>query len=147
MDDKKDRIAAALEQPLAAEGFELADVVLSQYRNNVLVRLFVYGEHGVTVDDCARLSRSVGLVIDGLDMFSDGYSLEVSSPGLDRPLTTARDFRFRIGETVLLTLRDRAKPETRAQLVSVSGSSVEFRNDDGSFTCELADIEKARIVF
>jgi ribosome maturation factor RimP len=147
MDDKKDRIAAALEQPLASEGFELADVVLSQYRNNVLVRLFVYGEHGVTVDDCARLSRSVGIVIDGLDMFSDGYSLEVSSPGLDRPLTTARDFRFRIGETVLLTLRDEAKPETRAQIVSVSGSRVEFRTDDGSFTYELADIEKARIVF
>jgi ribosome maturation factor RimP len=147
MDDRKDLIATALEQPLAADGFELADVVLSQYRNNVLVRLFVYGEHGVTVDDCARLSRSAGAVIDSLDMFSDGYSLEVSSPGLDRPLTTARDFRFRIGEAVHLKFLDQAKPDIRAQIVSVAGNSIELCNDDGSFTCELADIEKARIVF
>jgi len=147
MDDRKDRIAAALEQPLVGEGFELADIVLSQYRNNVLVRLFVYGEHGVTLDDCARLSRSAGSVIDRLDMFADGYSLEVSSPGLDRPLTTARDFKYRIGETVQITFLDRTKPELRAEIASVAGNSIELRNDDGSFTFELADIEKARIVF
>src|SRR5210317_1087543 len=98
----KDQIIELIERPLAEEGAELADITLSQYKSSATLRLFVYSEVGTSLDECARLSRLVGDLIDGTDLLESGYTLEVSSPGLDRPLKTARDFRFRIGEKVRL---------------------------------------------
>lgn len=147
LDDRKQTLIDSLEHPLQHEGFELADVVLSLYKHNATVRVFVYGPNGVTIDDCARLSRVVGAVIDGLDMFADGYALEVSSPGLDRPLKTARDFRFRIGETVRVQFADKKRKNMTARITGISEGRVDFEDTSGSVSIDLAEIEKATIVF
>lgn len=143
----RERVEALVEAPLTEAGYELADLAVSLYRNQATVRLFVYGESGVSLEDCARLSRRVGEVIDGSELFEAGYTLEVSSPGLDRPLKTARDFHFRRGEKVDIMFADRSKKKVTAQIVSADDNSVRFENETGSFSVPLTDIERAKIVF
>ena len=146
-DVEKEKLRDLLEKPLAFEDCVIADLVLSRYRNRAVVRIFVYSKRGATVDECARISRIVGDLIDGTDMFNSGYTLEVSSPGLDRPLTTATDFEFRIGETVAIMFVDQERKKETAEIISANGRQVEFENNDGRFTVALADIEQAKIVY
>jgi ribosome maturation factor RimP len=144
--EEKQRVIELVEAPLAEQGFELADVVLSRYKHNVTVRLFVYGPDAVTIGDCTRLSRLVGDVIDGTDLFENGYALEVSSPGLDRPLLTARDFKYRLGETVRVEYVDTAKKHFRGEILAVNDGSVEFEHEGSRVMVDLARIRKATIV-
>jgi ribosome maturation factor RimP len=147
MDDKKQEVARLVAQPLIEHGFELADITLSQYKRNVMVRLFVYGRNGVSLGDCALLSRLVGGILDESELFPEGYALEVSSPGLDRPLKTARDFRYRIGETVKVVFADKTRSIVRGQIAAVTDDAVSLTTDAGEATFAVADIEKAQIVF
>ena len=94
----KEAVRDIIEKPLQSEGCELADLSISQYKKGSTVRLFVYCENGVTVGKCASLSSLIGAVIDGTELFVNGYTLEISSPGLDRP--------FSFSKTILLSLTD-----------------------------------------
>jgi len=136
-----------IEKPLRQERCEIVDLLLSRYRNNWTLKLFIFSEGGTTIDECARISRIVGDVIDGTNLFESGYTLEVSSPGLDRPLETARDFMYRIGETVIIEFEDPLKKQEKAVILSVTDSDVQFKNSTGVFTIGLAEIKKATIVF
>jgi len=143
----KQTVSNLVEQPLHAEGYELADVVVSRYKTATTIRLFVYGADGVTIEACARLSKMVGEVIDGTELFPNGYTLEVSSPGLDRPLSTLRDYKYRVGETVRIDFVDQARKRLTAEIVSVGDDRVEFRVNDEVIGIDLAEIKQAKIVF
>ena len=147
IDELKAQVIAILEEPLRRERSELVDVALSRYKNNWTLRLFVYSEQGTTFEECARLSKIVGGIIDGTDYFESGYTLEVSSPGLDRPLTTATDFKFRRGETVRIEFVDRSRKKVTGEILDVSDDSVIFAGDSEQFTVRLDEIEKAKIIF
>jgi ribosome maturation factor RimP len=84
-----DIIAPLLEE----QGFELIELQLQQRKGQWLVRVFADAEGGISLEDCRRLSLTLGQVLDAEDVISTSYVLEVSSPGLDRPLRTARDFQ------------------------------------------------------
>ena len=146
-DKSKDRIIELIEKPLLEEGAELAGVALSRYKLSTTLRLFVYSERSVSVDECSRLSRLVGGLIDGTDLLSSGYTLEVSSPGLDRPLTTARDFKFRVGETVRLEFVDKGRKKLTAEIVAATDEQIELKNESGLISFGLAEIKQAKIVF
>ena len=146
-EDLKQKVLDLIERPLQAEGCEIADMALSRYRTSVTVRLYVYCEQGPTLEKCAHLSHVVGDVIDGTNLFEGGYTLEVSSPGLDRPLKTARDFRFRVGETVRIAFVDSKRKSVTAEIVSATEDQVEFRTGDTIVVVPLAEIERAKIVF
>ncbi len=146
-DKSKDRIIELIEKPLLEEGAELAGVALSRYKSSTTLRLFVYSERSVSVDECSRLSRLVGDLIDGTDLLSSGYTLEVSSPGLDRPLTTARDFKFRVGETVRLEFVDKGRKKLTAEIVAATDEQIELKNESGLISFGLAEIKQAKIVF
>ena len=136
-----------IKQPLLDQGFDIADVVLSRFKNTATLRVFVYSKGGVTVDECAQVSRLIGDVIGGTDLLEASYTLEVSSPGLDRPLSTARDFEYRIGETVRIEFVDPERKKETAQIVAVSTDTVEFKSDSGAFSLNLAEIKEAKILF
>jgi ribosome maturation factor RimP len=86
----------AIEPLLAAEGMSLVDLQWSRRGRQWVLTLFIEHEGGVTLDDCARISRQVGERIEVDNLIDHAYTLEVSSPGLDRPLRTLADFeRFR----------------------------------------------------
>ena len=78
---------------LQLQGAELVELQLQPQKGRWLVRVFVDAEDGVSLEDCRQLSLEIGQVLDAEELIPTSYILEVSSPGLDRPLRTPRDFR------------------------------------------------------
>ena len=136
-----------IEKPLVDAGCEIADLVISRYRNDFTLRLFIYAQGGASLEKCAEVSRLTGDLIDGTDLFKSGYTLEVSSPGLDRPLKELRDYKFRVGEEVSIQFADPARKKIRARIVATNGNLIEFQENDNSLSIDLAEIEQAKIVF
>ena len=133
--------------PLHDQSCEVAELVIAQYRKSATVRVFVYCEGGTNLERCKGISSVVGNILDGTDLFEGGYTLEVSSPGLDRPLQKAVDFRYRIGEMVNIQFAEPKRPSTRAKIVSTSDNEIVFENESGLFTEALANIGSAKIVY
>lgn len=111
-------------------GFELADISAPVVGGRLTLRLFVHSPNGVTLDDCARVSRSVSEKLDTDDPIHSRYTLEVSSLGLDRPLVTVRDFQRRIGETVKITFKENGKKvSVKGILKSVDEKTIEIKSE------------------
>lgn len=85
---------------LDSMGMELIDIEFGKVGRDTLLRLFIDKEGGVTVDDCADVSRELSLILDVDDMISVNYTLEVSSPGLDRPLKKEADYERFTGRLI-----------------------------------------------
>jgi len=86
-------IVGIVEPLLQTQGFELVELQLQQRKGQWLVRVFADAEGGISLEDCQRLSRDIGQAFEVENLIATSYVLEVSSPGLDRPLRTARDFQ------------------------------------------------------
>lgn len=95
-----DKIQALAAQVVGEQGFELIEVALSGSGRKILLRVILDREGGVTLEDCALFSRRFESLLDVEDPLAGSYTLEVSSPGLDRPLKTAADFKKNIGKLV-----------------------------------------------
>src|SRR5204862_3226140 len=103
--DNRERLRGLLRGGVEAMGFELVDAELVGGGRAPTLRVYIDSPQGITVDDCADVSRQISAILDVEDPIAGSYTLEVSSPGLDRPLVTPDDFRKRIGETVKAKLR------------------------------------------
>ena len=100
---KKEYVAKteAIAQPLVDElGFELVDVEFVKEGRDYFLRAYIDKPGGITIDDCEALSRRLSDALDADDFIDEAYILEVSSPGLDRPLTKEKDFLRHMGEEV-----------------------------------------------
>ena len=89
----RDRLMALVQPVVEGLGYELWDLEYAPGRGDGLVRVYIDATAGVTVDDCERVSRAVSGVLDESDPVPGHYTLEVSSPGLDRPLRHEADYR------------------------------------------------------
>jgi ribosome maturation factor RimP len=140
-------------------GLDLIEVEVNRGRGRLLVRLYIdrHGDgredqapgEGVTVDDCAHVSRAVEKLLDAEDPIEGAYTLEVSSPGLDRPVRRPEDFtRFQGSEIRIKTevpIDDRT--HVTGTLVGISDGSVIVRGeDDREFRIPLGAVKKARLV-
>ena len=101
-----DRISEAVSPILWTLGLELADVVCVGQGPRSVIRVFIDKPEGVTLDDCERAHKALGPALDVADPFPHAYTLEVSSPGLDRPFKRIQDYRRAIGKRVTLKLRE-----------------------------------------
>ncbi|MDD5475315.1 MAG: ribosome maturation factor RimP [Syntrophales bacterium] len=100
------RIREIIEPVVESEGLELIDVECHRGKARWLVRIYIDCERGVNVDDCAKVSHLAGDVLSVYDVPPGPYDLEVSSPGLDRPLVRDKDFVACLGKTVKIRTRD-----------------------------------------
>jgi len=91
---------------VARDGFQLVDVEYRRESEGWTLRLFIDKEGGVSLDDCQRVSRTVGTVLDVEDPIPNSYNLQVSSPGLDRPLRRKEDFIAALGKRVKLVTHE-----------------------------------------
>jgi ribosome maturation factor RimP len=90
-----------------SHGLELVDVELFRAGKRRVLRIYIGKPAGVSVDDCATVSRELGTLLDAENVMQDEtYVLEVSSPGLDRPFKTLKDYRRNVGRFVRATLRE-----------------------------------------
>ena len=147
---KEKQIADMLRATVTALGFELWGVeYLAQGRHSV-VRIYIDspgGIGGITVDDCAAVSEQVGSVLDVEDPIAGEYTLEVSSPGLDRPLFTLEQYAGCAGEKVEVRLRNafEGRRNYKGVLRGVEGEDVVIQVDDRKYLLPFGTIEKARV--
>lgn len=100
--DYKSQVRELAEPVVAAEGMELIFVECQKMKSRWLVRLYLDKEGGVTLDDCALISNQLGDLLDVHDVPPGPYTLEISSPGLDRPLERDQDFlKYRDSELAI----------------------------------------------
>jgi ribosome maturation factor RimP len=101
------RIAAAIQPVVAAAGMDLEAVRVSRAGRRRLLRVIVDSDHGVSLDDAAAVSRDLSAALDQAAVMGDfPYTLEVSSPGVDRPLTEHRHWRRAVGRLVTVAVTD-----------------------------------------
>jgi len=93
-----DRIKELISPLLGEQGIELVEMAYKREHKRMALRLFVDKAGGITLDECALLNDKIGALLDKDDVIATSYTLEVSSPGLDRPLMTRQDFLRRVGE-------------------------------------------------
>ena len=127
------RVLAALEPVVAASGTDLEELVVASAGRRRLVRLVVDRDGGLPLDDVAELSRAVSEALDSSDVMGGApYVLEVTSPGVDRPLTEARHWRRNAGRLVRAVLRDGGEHTGRV-----------LRVDDDSVVLDVDGIGRA----
>ncbi len=150
-DDDLPREVRVLVEPIADElGLEVLDLVVKGQRGSRMVRLTVDtadldAEVGVDIDEIALLSRRLEDALDTHDPIAGGYTLEVTSPGADRPLTRARDFARNRGRPVRLELAD-GSGELTGELAAVSATTLTLTTDEGDRDVALDDVAQGHVV-
>jgi ribosome maturation factor RimP len=136
-----------LEPTVEGMGFELVMVELVG-RGNKTLRLYIDAPGGVVLDDCESVSRQVGALLDVEDPIPGQYTLEVSSPGLDRPLVTRGHFERFVGAEVQIrtTHHHLGRRRFTGTLQSVDTSGVVVDVDGENYALPFADMESARLV-
>ena len=147
--DIAQQVEQAVAPLLAHHGFEL---VLAQYqpRGRVL-RLFIDHANGVSLDDCTRVSHLVSDLLDAegvSDHIEGRYTLEVSSPGLDRPLVKPEHFRRFVGHRVSVTTRQLLEGRRKLQgtLAEADDGGIRIEVDGQSHAVRYEDVASARLV-
>ena len=101
----KNRIKEIVLPLIKGQNFELVDLEIKGKGPTTILRVFVDRPGGITLDECTALSVTLSLKLDVEDLFPQRYTLEVSSPGLDRPLVSESDFERKIGENIKVFLK------------------------------------------
>ena len=129
-------------------GCELWGIECQHAGRFLTVRLFIDKDGGVTVDDCADVSRQVSAILDVEDPIADKYNLEVSSPGLDRPLFTLPQFERYIGQDIAVHLRIPVMERRKWQgtLVKIEGDVLILMVDGQPNAFAFGNIQKANVV-
>ena len=129
-------------------GCELWGIECQRVGRYLTVRLFIDKEGGVTVEDCADVSRQVSAVLDVEDPIADKYNLEVSSPGLDRPLFTLAQYAHYIDQDIVVHLRipvaDRRK--WQGELAKIENDMITLIVDKPEQVLAFGNIQKANVV-
>ncbi|MFN2328854.1 MAG: ribosome maturation factor RimP [Chromatocurvus sp.] len=147
MSTREETLRQLLQPTVEALGFEMWGVeYLSQGRHSVL-RLYIEREAGISVDDCALVSAQIGSILDVEDPISGDYTLEVSSPGLDRRLFNLSQYDRFSGETVDIRLRMPFEGQRRFRgvLKGMEGDEIVVQVDDHEYLLPFDQIDKARV--
>ncbi|MHB8788606.1 MAG: ribosome maturation factor RimP [Desulfobulbaceae bacterium] len=146
-----EKVLAAIEQyaePLLRDlGIELVEVQFRREGHGWVVRLFIDREQGVTLDDCAAVSRAISTWLDVEDLIEHAYHLEVSSPGLERPLKRIEDFQRFVGRQAKVKLKEPRDGQNVfiGTLEQVVGEEVILLVDGRQVAIPFAEIARARL--
>ena len=162
MTDKAAEIARLLAPTVESLGVELLGIEYLPAPGGALVRLYIDkpveeqadGPSGdelpvsVSIEDCEAVSREVSAQLDVEDPITGNYTLEVSSPGLDRPLFTLAHFERFAGETAKVTLKlpQEGRRRLTGVIARVEGGTITFLVDGAEFLADIDNIDKARLV-
>jgi ribosome maturation factor RimP len=149
MTGRAEEIRDLLAPTVEALGFELLGVEYAPSTGNSLLRLYIeVPDRPVGIEDCEAVSREVSALLDVEDPIPGEYNLEVSSPGIDRPLFGAAQFARFVGEQAKLSLRIPQEGRRRLQgrIARVEGGTVVIAEEKAEYAVAEANIEKARLV-
>lgn len=133
------RVRAAVAPPLAEAGFDVEDVVVRAAGTRTLVQVVVDRDGGITLDDVAEATRVASAALDDADPVKGTYVLEVTSPGVDRPLTLPRHWRRNVGRLVEVKRADGTTLTGRIEAADDDAATVD------SERVPYTDVSKARV--
>ncbi|MBT0719799.1 ribosome maturation factor RimP [Rosenbergiella collisarenosi] len=147
MSTLEQKLTELISAPVEALGYELVGIEFVRARTSTL-RIYIDSENGINVDDCADVSHQVSAVMDVEDPITVAYHLEVSSPGLDRPLFTVEHYERFAGQDVSVVLRIAVQNRRKWQgtIKSVEGEMVTLSVDGKDEVFALSNIQKANII-
>lgn len=145
---KVDQLEAMLAPVVEALGCQIWTLEYLSRGNNTTLRLFIDKEEGISLEDCEAVSRQVSSVMDVEDPISGEYTLEVSSPGMDRPLTKIEHFERMAGEKAKLKLRMAFEGQRKFEgiIIGVEADEVVIRCNDEELLFPVDTIDKARVI-
>lgn len=143
-----DRVRAIV-HPILNEEMELLDIEYRRESRGWVLRITLDKEGGVTLEDCSRVSHELGRNLDVEDLIQNPYTLEVSSPGLDRPLRGEKDFiKYRHSLIKVKTLDPiENRRQFKGRLLGISENRIEIEIDGGIFQIPLSNVAKANLEF
>lgn len=143
----RESLEARTDLALAALGYTLVDVEVGGPHGRPILRFYIDTPDGVTLDDCARVSREIGDLIEAEDLVPGGYVLEVSSPGLTRSLKREREYRYFIGRKLRVAFRERkdGPAEVTGELVAFEEGLVHLETPDGRLVFPTSAVNRAQL--
>jgi ribosome maturation factor RimP len=145
----KEEIQSVVEPILEEEGFELVDLEYHREKTGWVLRLYADKEGGINIADCARISEWVGDVLEVKDIIPGAYTLEVSSPGLDRPLKKIKDFMRAINKSVRVQTSQPVdgRKNFKGTLWAVEGDCITVECEEGTlYRIPLNQVARARLI-
>lgn len=148
MSDASVQIRELIESTVEALGFELVRVTYGGGRKPTLQIMAERPDGTMGVEDCATLSREVSLILDVEDPLPGEYLLEVSSPGVDRPLTRKKDFERWVGFETKVELENQIDGRRRfkGRMTSFDGNDIVLDTDEGTVVLPYTDVAKAKLI-
>lgn len=143
------RVERLVQPSLDAMGYDIVRVsITGRAQPTLQIMAERRADGGMNVDDCAAVSRAVSEILDTEDPISGAYTLEVSSPGIDRPLTRPKDFVRYAGHEAKLETRSLVEGRKRfkGRVLGIEGEIVRFEDESGPVGLPFAEIRKARLV-
>ena len=136
-----------LEPEIDESGYELVEVEYGQFDTGLILRLYIDKDQGVTLDNCVEVSRLVSAILDQHDFGKDQYNLEVSSPGIDRPVRKPEDFIRFIGEPLkvktIAPVGDRKR--FKGTLIGFDDGMISMEISGEPFSIHVENIKKAQL--
>ena len=148
MSQLEKRLTAMLTSPVEALGYELVGVEFVRAGKHSILRIYIDHENGISVDDCAEVSHQASAVLDVEDPISTEYNLEVSSPGMDRPLFKEQHYAAILGEVVSirLSMPINNRRNFKGKLLAAEDGVISVEVDGQTFDLAFANIEKGNLV-
>lgn len=143
-----ENIQRIVDQVVSAMGYELVGVEFNATQRNGILRVYIDTEQGITLDDCQAVSHQLSGVLDVEDPIKGNYSLEISSPGLDRPIFKAKDFDRFAGQRVKIKLStpQAGRRNFSGQLQGMRDEDVVLLEDGNEIHLPFNRIDTARLV-
>ncbi len=143
-----EQLRALIEPVVEGLGFDLWGIEYHVQRRSASLKIYIESENGIDVDNCAQVSRQVSALLDVEDPISGRYTLEVSSPGMDRRLFTREQFKAYEGSGVKVNLRSPYEGRRRFNgvLCGMEDDDVVIRSGDEEYLFPFEDIERANVV-
>ena len=146
--DVLDKISSLARGIAETHSLELVDTEVFRAGRRRIVRVYVGKKDGISVEDCARVSRELSAVLDADDVLEgDAYTLEVSSPGLDRPFKTLADWRRNVGREIRVTCRESVEGRFQHQgvLVSADENAAQLEANGKKLNIPLNQVASAKL--
>jgi len=145
---KNDEIQALIEPVIVGMGFTLWGIEYLRNGKFSTLRIFIDHEQGIHVDHCAEVSRQVGAILDVEDPITGNYSLEVSSPGMDRSLFTIEQYAAYAGEWVEIKLRHafEGRKNFKGVLAGVEDENVVVSVEGVEFLLPIESVDRGRVI-
>lgn len=143
------KVTELIEPTVEALGLDLWGIELLQQGKFTVLRIFIESGEGITIEDCEKVSRQVSAILDVEDPISGEYTLEVSSPGIDRPLFKISQFEEYADSEVDIKMRSPldGRRKFKGRITKIDGNAIRIDVDGTEYDLDHSDIDKASVVF